>query len=102
MLLIFERLGEHSQFDIDRKNKRLKYTGEKTNFVEQELPWKMLWDKCDKHKSKPDQDNSKCLDCERVETKQDKETSILSNKDFTLIFQNQMNIYGFSLIKCNY
>ena len=102
MLLIFERLGEHSKFDIDRINKNLKYTGEQTNFVEQELPWKMLWDKCEDHKRKPNEDNSKCKACDMVATKQDNETTPLSNKDFAEIFKNQMNLYGFNLVKCHY
>ena len=99
MLLIFKRFSERLIFNIDRKRKTLKVTGEETNYQEQEMPWKMLWDKCEEHKRKPKEDNSKCQDCEDVIEKQDKETESLSDKNFVEVFEDQMKVYGFRLVK---
>lgn len=97
MLLIFKRFSERLTFNIDRKRKTLKVIGEETNYQMQEMPWKMLWDKCEDHKRKPKEDNSKCKACEDVIKKQDKETESLSNKNFVKVFENQMKVYGFEL-----
>ena len=99
MLLIFKRFSEYLTFNIDRKKKIFKVTGEQTNYKEEEMSWRMLWDKCEEHKRKPNEDNSKCKACEEVIEKQDKETESLSNKKFVKVFQNQMKVYGFELKK---
>lgn len=99
MLLIFKRFSERLMFNIDRKTKELKVTGEQTNYHEQAMPWKMLWDKCEEHKKKTNEDNSKCKACETVIQKQDKETESLPNKSFVKIFEDQMKVYGFQLVK---
>ncbi len=99
MLLIFKRFSEYLTFNIDRKNKKLKVIAEHTNYQEEETPWKMLWDKCENHKSKPGEDNSKCKVCKDVIKKQDKETESLSDKNFVEVFENQMKVYGFKLTK---
>ncbi len=99
MLLIFKRFSERIIFNIDRKQKILKVTGEETNYKEEEMPWRMLWDKCEEHKKKINQDNSKCKACEEIVKKQDKETESLPDKSFVKIFEDQMKVYGFELVK---
>lgn len=99
MLLIFKRFSEYLTFNIDRKNKTFKVTGEQTNYKEEEMSWRMLWDKCEEHKRKPNTDNSKCKACNEVIEKQDKETESMLNKDFVKVFENQMKVYGFELVK---
>ena len=99
MLLIFKRISERIIFNIDRENKILKVTGEETNYQEEQMSWKMLWDKCEEHKQKQRDDNSKCEACKEVTEKQDKETESLSDKNFVEVFENQMKVYGFKLIK---
>ena len=99
MLLIFKRFSEYITFSIDREKKILKVTGEQTNYKEEELAWRMLWDKCEEHKRKPNADNSKCKACEEVIKKQDKETEPLSNKNFVKVFKEQMKVYSFKLVK---
>ena len=102
MELVFERLGDYSQFNIDRKNKKLKCIGENTNYVEQDLPWGHLWDKCEAHKKKPNEDNSSCADCDKVAETQAKEMEGYSDKKFAQVFINQRKVYGFKLAKCHY
>jgi len=102
MELVFERLGDYSEFNIDRKNKTLKCVGENTNYVGQELPWRQLWDKCEVHKTKPNQDNSSCKDCDEVAKKQDDEMKNYSDKKFAQVFINQMEVYGYKIAKCHY
>ena len=99
MLLIFKRFSERIIFDINRKEKKLKVTGEETNYKEEEMSWQMLWDKCEDHKKKPNEDNSKCRTCNEVIEKQDKETESLSDKKFVKVFEEQMRVYGFILAK---
>lgn len=99
MLLIFKRFSERIIFNIDRNKKIFKVTGEETNYKEEEMSWRMLWDKCEEHKRKPNQDNSKCKDCEEVVKKQDKETESLSDKGFVKIFEDQMKVYNYELVK---
>ena len=99
MLLIFKRFSEYLTFTIDRKLKTLKVNGEQTNYQEEDLLWKMLWDRCEEHKEKLKQDNSKCQACKEVAEKQDKETESKSDKKFIKIFENQMEVYGFKLVK---
>ena len=99
MLLIFKRFSEYLTFNIDRKKKTLQVNGEQTNYKEQEMSWRMLWDKCEEHKRKPNEDNSKCKACNEVIEKQDKDTESLSNKKFVKIFEDQMKVYGFELVK---
>ncbi len=102
MLLIFERLGDYCEFEIDRVNEKVKFTGSQTNYIKQDLQWRMLWDKCEQHKRNPKQNNSGCKDCKLVSIKQDNETKNLSDKDFAAVFKNQMKVYGFKLKKCQY
>ncbi len=83
MEIVFERLGEYSKFNIDRKNKILKATGPETNYVEEQLPWEQL---CDPGK---------------VEV-QLKELEALDDKTFAKTLGAQMNIFGFNMIKCQY
>ena len=99
MLLIFKRFSEHLTLNIDRKKKILRVTGDQTNYAEEELPWKMLWDKCEEHKRNPNKDNSRCKECEKVTERQDKETETLSNRKFVKVFEEQMKLYGFELVK---
>lgn len=99
MLLIFKRFSERIIFNINRKEKTLKVTGEETNYKEEETPWKMLWDKCEEHKKKRNEDNSKCKACAKVIEKQDKETESLPDKNFVKVFEDQMKVYNFELIK---
>lgn len=99
MLMVFKRFSEYIQFEIDRKNKTYYCTGETTNYKKEQLPWRMLWDKCESHKSSPNQDNSTCKDCHKVEKQQDKETEKLDDRAFVEVFENQMKIYGFKLEK---
>ncbi len=99
MLLIFKRFSEYITFNIGREKKTLKVTGEQTNYKEEEMPWRILWDKCEEHKRKPSEDNSKCKACKEVIEKQDKETESLSNKKFVKVFEGQMKVYGFKLKK---
>ena len=99
MLLIFKRFSEYLTLNIDREKKILKVTGEQTNYKEEEMPWRMLWDKCEEHKPKLNEDNSQCVACKEIAKKQDKETESLSNKKFVEVFQNQMEVYAFKLTK---
>ncbi len=99
MLLIFKRFSEYLTFNIDRTKKILKVTGEQTNYREEAMSWRMLWDKCEHHKKKLSEDNSKCKACDEVIEKQDKETESLSDEDFVKIFKDQMRVYAFELKK---
>ena len=99
MLLNFKRFSEYILFEIDRKNKTYACTGEATNYQREEMAWRMLWDKCEGHKFKPNEDNSSCKDCNKVAKEQDKETEILDDRAFVEVFENQMKIYGFELTK---
>ena len=99
MLIIFKRFSEYLTLKIDRKNKKLKVIGEQTNYIEEESPWWRLFDKCEEHKGKPNEDNYKCKACKEVIEKQDKETESLSNRKFVKIFEDQMKVYGYKLKK---
>ena len=99
MLLIFKRFSEYLTLNIGREKKTLKVIGEQTNYKEEPMPWRQLWDKCEEHKKNLKEDNSKCEACEEVAKKQDKETESLSDKKFVKVFKNQMEVYGFRLKK---
>lgn len=99
MILVFKRFSEYISFDIDRKNKTYYCIGEQTNYQKEELPWRMLWDKCEHHKLKQNEDNTDCKDCDAVAEKQDKETEGLKDQAFVEVFESQMKIYGFTLEK---
>ncbi len=102
MLLIFKRFDEYLTLDIDRKKKALRINGEQTNFEKEEQPWRMLWDKCEKHKRNQKEDSSTCIACSIVAQQQDKETESLKDEDFKKVFDDQMQIYGFNLVECQF
>lgn len=99
LLLIFRRFSEFFKMELDRKNKKLKVTGTKTNYKEMEQPWRMLWDRCDFHKKNLKETNIDCKDCESLAKLQDKETESMEDQKFVDTFENQMKVYGFKLIK---
>lgn len=99
MILIFERMSEYTKFDIDRRNKRFHFQGPSTNFKEEEMLWRHLWDKCELHKQDNKADNLDCKDCNNVANQQDREMEGYSDKKFMEVFVKQMQVYGFRLIR---
>lgn len=102
MQLIFKRFTEYFTLDIDRKNRKVNVNGEQTNYVNTQVDWNMLWDKCEVHKKEMNRDNSKCEECKKVAMQQDLETQKLSDSDFVKLFEKQMGMYGFNMVKCQY
>ena len=72
MILKFEGMGEITILNIDREKREAKVTTSKTNYVEEEIPWASLFDRCDYHKRKLQQSNLDCDNCRNVEEQQDK------------------------------
>lgn len=99
MLLFFRRFSEYLSLDIDRQKKVLALTGEQTNYKKEVLPWRMLWDRCEYHKKKLKENNSLCGDCIKVAEEQDRQCEPMHDSEFVSIFENQMKIYGFDLVK---
>ena len=97
--LYFKRINEYLQLIIDRERKKLKVIGEKTNYKEQELPYTMLFDKCEYHKLKAKEDFKDCSACKMVILEQQSMTDKMHNEDFVMTFRSQMQVYGFKLVK---
>ena len=77
--LVFHCQGEFVKFCIDRTNRRFKLTSSKTNYKEQEMEWKMLFDK-------------------GKEEQQDEITKAMNDTDFSNIFIRQMALNGYKLV----
>lgn len=101
MFLYFRRIVDsvYLEFEINRENKRLKFIGEQTNYVKQELPWRMLWDRCEDHKKKLNEDNTSCGACRQVEVTQDEQMQALNDSEFVKVFEKQMEVYGYDLVR---
>jgi len=97
MILLFKGKQELTKLNINRKKRIFKLTSSMNNYTETLMPWKSLFDKCEYHKEKFKEDNSKCDDCRKVEDEQDKTTEKLSDKDFIQVFKEQMMVYGSEL-----
>lgn len=95
--LVFKSDEGFVEFNIDRRAKRFCLKSQETQYENQDMEWRMLWDKCMYHSTNPKKDNSECDLCKKKVDEQDKTAERLSDEEFKSIFQKQMSLYGYTL-----
>lgn len=83
MQLIYSRIGEFTEFEINRTEKKLKLCGPETMFQQIEYPYSYLYDKW----------------WGEIEINK---LNNLSDKEFVDLITLQMKLYGFKLETCHY